>query len=178
MASADEAALGAFYDLTIDRVFATVVRIVNNRADAEEVACEAFQQAWDRASLYDPARGSPISWLLNLAWSRAVDRVRRERRRREQPLHPDGLHTTYTEHEDDPRQRLFDALDASTAVAHAMSGLSEVQQRMLAMAFLEDLTHSEISERTGLPLGTVKSHLRRALGALRAVMEPAGGCNG
>lgn len=178
MAARDEAALGAFYDLTIDRVFATAARILGNRADAEEVACEVFQQAWDRASLYDPARGAPISWLLNLAWSRAVDRVRRERRRKEQPLHPEGPHATYAEHGDDPRQRLFDALDASTAVAHAISGLSEVQQRMLAMAFMEDLTHSEIAERTRMPLGTVKSHLRRALAALRAAMDPAGGCDG
>lgn len=178
MAAGDEAALGAFYDLTIDRVFATAARILDNHADAEEVACEVFQQAWDRASLYNPERGTPISWLLNLAWSRAVDRLRRERRRREQPLHPDGPHGTYAEHGDDPRQRLFDALDASTAVTRSISGLSDVQQRMLAMAFMEGLSHSEITGLTRMPLGTVKSHLRRALAVLRAAMDPAGGSNG
>lgn len=170
MASGDEAALARFYDLTVDRVFATAVRILRVAADAEEVTCDVFQQAWDRASLYQPERGAPMSWLLNLAWSRSVDRVRRERRRREEPLHPDDSHPAYASHEDDPVQRLLEAIDARGAVARAMSQLNPAQQRMLALGFFEDLSHGEIAERTGVPLGTVKSHLRRGLAVLRAAL--------
>lgn len=177
MADGDQQALAQFYDLSVDRVFSTVVRIVANGADAEEVVCEVFQQAWDRASLFDRSRGPAMTWLLNLAWSRAVDRIRRERRRREQSLNPDDLHAAYTDHDGDAAKALFDALDASTVLAQAMISLSDVQQRMLALAFTEDLTHAEIAQRTGVPLGTVKSHLRRALGVLRASFGSEGGAD-
>jgi RNA polymerase sigma-70 factor (ECF subfamily) len=114
-----------------------------------------------------PDRGAALSGLLNLAWSRAVDRLRRERGHRSTlPLHPVEGEDPYAAHADDSAQRLFDALDARSALRAARAELSPVQQRMIALAFLEDLTHAEIAERTGTALGTVKSHLRRGLATL------------
>lgn len=172
MAAGDVDALARFHEATFDRVYATAMRVLRNAADAEEVASEALQQAWDRAALYDPARGAVLGWLLNLAWSRAVDRLRRTRRRREQTLHPADGPSAYTPHEDDTAPALLDQLDARARVARALAGLSPEQQRMVELAFVADLSHSEIAERTGVPLGTVKSHLRRALQALRRHIQP------
>ena len=167
MANGEQLALEALYARCADRVYAVALRVLQRPEDAEEVVLDTFSQAWERASLYVPERGAALSWLLNLAWSRAVDRLRRERGHRSTlPLHPGDGEDPYAEHADDSAQRLFDALDARSALRAARADLSPAQQRMIALAFLEDLTHAEIAERTGTALGTVKSHLRRGLATL------------
>ncbi|MBX3724458.1 MAG: sigma-70 family RNA polymerase sigma factor [Xanthomonadales bacterium] len=175
MARRDQAALASFYDLTIDRVYATALRIVRNEADAEEVAGDVYQQAWQRAGHYDPARGSAITWLLGMAWSRAVDRVRRERRhRRCEELHPERHTRAYAAPDEDPAAAMIEALAGATGINRALAALSADQRRMVALAFHEDLSHAEIAERERLPLGTVKSHLRRGLASLRRALRVDG----
>lgn len=175
MARRDCDALARLYDLTVDRVFATALRVVRNKHDAEEVAADAFRQAWERAADFDSARGAALSWLLGIAWSRAVDRLRRERRHRQgaEPLHPDTPDPAYSAGDDDTAE-LVDALASQASLGRAVAGLSAVQQRMIALAFQHDLSHGEIAARIGLPLGTVKSHLRRALIALRQALGREG----
>lgn len=164
MAMGRREALEALYALYVDRVHAVALRILQRPEDAEEVVLDTFSQAWERAALYVPERGEVAAWLLNIARSRALDRLRAERRHRALlPLHPEDVSEPYPEHADDPSQRLFDQLDADSALRVVRHELSEAQQRMIALAFLEDLSHAEIAERTGLPLGTVKSHLKRGL---------------
>jgi RNA polymerase sigma-70 factor (ECF subfamily) len=167
MADGEQLALEALYACCADRVYTVALRVLQRPEDAEEIVLDTFSQAWERAFLYVPERGAALSWLLNLAWSRAVDRLRRERGHRSTlPLHPVEGEDPYAAHADDSAQRLFDALDARSALRAARAELSPVQQRMIALAFLEDLSHAEIAERTGTALGTVKSHLRRGLATL------------
>ena len=161
------------------RVFQLALRYMKNREDAEEVTLDTFAQAWDRAPTYDPQRGEVLPWLLGMAWSRAIDRLRRERRhRRAEPLHPDGEEPAYAQAmTENTADLLLDRLDADTALAAARARLSPAQQQMLSLAFVEDLSHGEIAERTGVPLGTVKSHLRRALARLAELLGGRGPAN-
>ncbi|MCG6117175.1 MAG: sigma-70 family RNA polymerase sigma factor [Aquimonas sp.] len=164
MAQGEQAALAELFERCAPRVNAVALRVLQRPEDAEEAVLDTFTQAWERAPDYSAARGEVLTWLLGMAWSRAIDRLRRERRhRRCEPLHPEGGAEPYVGEMHDPTPRLLDALDAHSALADARQQLSHVQQQLLALAFLEDLSHAEIAERTGLPLGTVKSHLRRAL---------------
>lgn len=166
----EQRAIGRLYDLCVDRVYGIALRVLQQAPDAEEVCCDVFHQIWEQAARYDPARGSVLAWIGNLAWSRSVDRLRRERghRIRLQALPESG--DLPMPAQDDPAGLLFDALQYRSRVRSALARLSPAQQRMVALAFLEDLSHPEIAARTGTPLGTVKSHIRRGLATLREVL--------
>mgnify|MGYP006158020815 CR=1 FL=1 len=172
----DAEALGRLYDLALGRVYAVALRVLRDPGDAEEVVSDVFLQVWEQAATYCPERGAVMAWLQTLAWSRAVDRLRRLRRHRvPEGLHPDALPAAYTPGEGDPAEGLLDALGNAARVREAFARLSPAQREVLALAYGEDLSHPEIAARTGLPLGTVKSHARRGLAALRAALAGEGG---
>jgi len=171
----DQAALGRLYDLTVDRVFAVSLRVLGNRDDAEEVVGDVFLQVWERAQNYCAERGGVLSWLSVIAYSRAIDLKRRQsERNRTESLHPDEDDPAYTDCEERPIADLLDLVRSGSAAHLALSELPEQPRRLIAMAFLEDLSHQEISERTGIPLGTVKSHIRRGLLQLREKLSAMG----
>lgn len=169
----DAQALATLYDATAERVYAIALRVTGDAADAEEAAADVYAQVWRRADRYDPARGSVAAWLAVLAHSRAIDR---RRRRGEGPplLVGDDAQAALEREasETDDTCDLVAALEEGSRVRAAMAALSPAQRRLVGLAFLEGLSHPEIAERTGLPLGTVKSHIRRGLEALRRALEP------
>ncbi len=168
----DADALGSLYDLALGRVYGLALRVLRQPQDAEEVVGDVFLQVWDRAVSYCPERGAVMAWLLTLTWSRAVDRLRRGRRQRlEQPLHPDGHDDAYTPGEDGAAPALIERLDQAQAIQRALAALTPAQRHVLELAYQEELSQPEIAQRTGLPLGTVKSHARRGLAALRAALQ-------
>ena len=171
----DAEALGTLYDLALGRVYGLAMRVLRQPQDAEEVVSDVFLQVWDQAVSYCPQRGSVMAWLQTLAWSRAVDRVRRLRRQRlEMPLHPEGDEDAYASGEDLPVDALLDHLGNVQALQRAFQSLTPVQRTVLELAYHEELSQPEIAERTGLPLGTVKSHARRGLAAMRAALMADG----
>lgn len=179
MASGSEAALAKLFDLCFDRVYGIAFRILSDPADAEEVAVEVFHWVWRSARDFDPSRGSVEAWLATIAWSRAIDRRRRIRN----PLAGNGAHPpdppgAYTEHEDFAQRRWFDAFEANRVLTAAVSTLSAAQRLVLGLAYFEGLSHAEIANETGLPLGTVKSHARRAIETLRGAIGTGGGGSG
>jgi len=175
IAGRDTDALGHFYDRTLGRVYGLILRVVRNPADAEEVAGDLYLQVWEKACEYRPERGSVIAWLKTLAWSRAVDRQRRDRHRSlETALHPDGEDDAYTECEDQSVEQLAEAWSSSRSIEQAFAILSDIQKQVLTMAFHEDMTHQDIAARICLPLGTVKSHARRGLASLRQALLAQG----
>jgi RNA polymerase sigma-70 factor (ECF subfamily) len=172
----DAEALGQLYDLALGRVYGLALRVLRQPQDAEEVVSDVFLQVWDQAVGYCPQRGSVMAWLQTLAWSRAVDRVRRLRRQRlEVSLHPEGDEDAYASGEDLPVDALVDHLGNVQALQQAFRSLSPVQRSVLELAYHEELSQPEIAERTGLPLGTVKSHARRGLAALRDALQDGEG---
>ena len=153
------------------RVYGLILRVVRQPADAEEVVCDLYMQVWEKAADYAPERGAVMAWLQTQAWSRAVDRLRKIRRRgNETSLHPDEGEVAYRECEGLGVEQIAEASYASQGIRQAFKALTEAQRNILQLAFFEDMSHQEISDRTGIPLGTVKSHARRGLAALRAVL--------
>ncbi len=171
MASGDEAALGRFYDMALSRVYGLALRITGRRDLAEEVCVETFWQCWREAVRYDAQRGEPLAWLMMMARSRALDALRRLEPLAYSP-DPEVLIEEETSQEGSPLEQLL-AVEQSSALSHALADLTPVQRQMLALAFYRDLSHQEISEQTGLPLGTVKSHLKRAQDHLRRTLHQA-----
>lgn len=153
----DQAAFRRLYDATSGRLMGLAMAMTGNRADAEDVVAECYAQAWRDAANYDAARGSVMTWLLVICRSRALDR----RRRRRNTVDIDEAPAVEFE-----TGELADAR-ASERLRAGIQALTDVQRQMVSLAFFRGLTHQEIASATQLPLGTVKSHLRRALIALR-----------
>ncbi len=164
----DEDALAELYDTTGGRVHGIVLRIVRDTVAAEEVVEDVFFQVWRQALRYDPARGRPLAWILTIARSRALDHLRRA-----DPAlcHPEPHTLLEVEPQDggDPPD-LLAACQDSTRVHAALAALDPVPRQLIALVFLRGLTHEEVAQHAGLPLGTVKSHVRRALLSLRATL--------
>ena len=167
MACGDETGMSRLYDATLGHVYGLAMRVTRDQDAAEDVAAETYLQAWQQAGRYDGERGPPLAWLLNMARSRALDYLRRRGPIRatsaalvdEQRLQEDIA-------DDDPLSLVM-ALQRDTRLHAAIASLSPIAQRLLGLAFFRGLSHGEIAELTGLPLGTVKSHLRRAQDSLR-----------
>ena len=164
----DERALGRLYDETSSRVYGLALRICRCAAMAEEVVEDAYWQAWRQAPRFDPARGEVLSWLLAIARSRAIDALRRAERFR---------HEALDDEDGDPAPDaapaaldLLDAMRGERRVHDAIATLDPRARQLVALAFFRGLTHDEIAQQTAMPLGTVKSLIRRALLQLRSVL--------
>jgi RNA polymerase sigma-70 factor, ECF subfamily len=170
MAVGREAALEELYHATVGAVFALAQRILRIRADAEEVVCDTYSQAWETARQFDGRRAGALGWLLMICRSRALDRLRHARSRgangRVDLDSVQELADGAVAAED-----LLSALQEGSRARAALATLPPDRRQLVAMAFLEGLSHQEMADRTGLPLGTVKSHVRRALAQLRELLE-------
>jgi RNA polymerase sigma-70 factor, ECF subfamily len=165
MADGDESALGALYDRWADAVHALVERIVRDEAEAEEVVEAVFWQAWQQAGRYTSDRGAPGAWLLAMARSRSLDRLRALRRRRDEQPADDSIFNNQPA-VGDPLSDL-DANERAGRVVAALHVLPVEQREVLELAYFEGLSQTEIAERLALPLGTVKTRARLALRKMR-----------
>jgi RNA polymerase sigma-70 factor (ECF subfamily) len=171
MAAGDEQALGLLYDRWNAVVHGVVARMLRQPDDVEDVVEEAFWQAWRQASRFDPTRGAVQTWLLTIARSRALDRVRSLRRRREDPLDgDDGQAVTQQTVEGDPGLDA-EATERRTILVAALADLPSEQREALELGYFGGLSQSEIAERTGQPLGTVKTRMRLAMQKLRSQLR-------
>jgi RNA polymerase sigma-70 factor (ECF subfamily) len=164
-ADGDRSAFRRLYDLQSARLYGAALRITHQSTLAADAVHDALLQVWQNAARFDPARGSGEAWLLGLVRYRALDIARR--RVREAPLEavPDQ-----EDPDPDPLSRLAAASEAS-ALHRCLQGLEPDRQRLVSLAFVEGLTHSQLAERLSLPLGTVKSWIRRALTSLKRCLE-------
>lgn len=165
MAQGDESALGALYDRWTDAVNALVVRIVRDEAEAEEVVEAVFWQAWQQSGRYAGDRGTPGAWLLSMARSRALDRLRSLRRRRDDVAADDSIFASQAA-VGDPLSDL-NTSERAERVSVALQSLPAEQRLVLELAYFEGLSQTEIAERLDQPLGTVKTRARLALRKLR-----------
>jgi RNA polymerase sigma-70 factor (ECF subfamily) len=154
----DHDALARLYDAYASIVGAVARRILRDPGEAEEIVQEVFVQAWRQAGRFDRRRGTLAAWLVNMARSRALDRVRRRTIRREAA-------------DDLPRTAPPQPPEEPMALRAALTGLSDDQRLALELAFYEGLTHSEIAKRLGQPLGTIKTRIRSAMLRLKDVLS-------
>jgi RNA polymerase sigma-70 factor (ECF subfamily) len=163
IASRDAAALSALYDRHAPGVMGVSLRILRDRAEAEEVTGDVFIEIWNRAERFDPTRGHPVAYLLNLARSRAIDRLR-SRVRRERIFAAQGeteVRSTADPFQDSSISQIRGHLE------QAMSQLQPGQREALELAYFDGMSHTEVAARLGQPLGTVKARIRQGLLHLR-----------
>lgn len=171
VASGDEHALGVLYDRWSPLVFSLCVHILADDDEAEEAVEETFWQAWRQAARYDTARGAVSTWLTTIARSRALDRLRTSRRRQEEAM--SDLSETKraavdaTAHRGDDPPRGAEIAERRGLVRQALLALPAEQREVLELAYFRGLSQSEIAERTGQPLGTIKTRVRLAMEKLR-----------
>ena len=171
----DESAFEAFYDATIKRVYGIALRITQLHDVAEEVVSDVYLQVWRQANRYDAARGGPMAWLSVLCRSRALDAMRQ----RKTSSYTQPLDAVERESEGGPyAQDVALATERNTAVHAALQTLDERQRQLLALAYFRDFSHSELARFTGLPIGTVKTLLRRAMLVLKESMADFAGTLG
>jgi RNA polymerase sigma-70 factor (ECF subfamily) len=164
MRGGDETALAAFYDRWSDRVYSLALRLLREARDAEDIVEETFWQAWRNAARFDTARGNVGTWLLTICRSRALDRIRARRRKREDTTLDDEAQ--YESPQPDPAAAMVIS-ETGRIVRAALAELPDEQRQAVELAYFRGLSQSEIAEKTGQPLGTVKTRVRLAMAKLR-----------
>ncbi|HWS72062.1 MAG TPA: sigma-70 family RNA polymerase sigma factor [Thermoanaerobaculia bacterium] len=167
VARGDAAALEALYDRHASTLYAVLLRILGNPEDAQEVLQEVFVKAWTNARMFDAARGSEAAWLISIARSRGIDRLRSRKIRndrendagREVSLHPANVDATGAE--------MAIRSQEGIAVRGALAELPEAQRIALELAYFEGLSQTEIAERLHEPLGTIKTRMQLGMKKLR-----------
>ncbi|MGH8203782.1 MAG: sigma-70 family RNA polymerase sigma factor [Steroidobacteraceae bacterium] len=164
----DRRAFQRLYESTSPQLLACLIRLLRDRAHAEDALQEVYLQVWNRAGEFRPERGSSWAWLISIARYRGIDLQRREKRL--VAGGDDGLETVATE--DEPLEALM-ALGrrASATLDRCMGALQERQRHCIVLAYQDGLSHAEVASRVGEPLGSVKSWIRRGLAALKRCLE-------
>lgn len=175
----DRAAFGALYERTSGHLFAVVLRIQRDRAQAEDLIQDIFVSVWKAAASFDAARSQPLTWLTHIARNRAIDSLRRANA---QPR-TESLTVADDDDRPDPSEALVDGapgpLDLlgqasdKLQLSQCMEHLTPPQRQSVALAFFDGLSHAEVAEHLREPLGTVKSWVRRALITLKGCLERA-----
>ena len=164
----DQSAFTALFKAFSGRVHSLALRITGNVQLAEEATEDAFFQIWRQAPRFDPDRGTAKTWILTIARSRALDARRSIPPFVELPDSINAENVGEQNHADLPD--LLSAIDQNDRLHEALESLDFLPRQLIALAFFKGLSHEEIANHAGLPLGTVKSHLRRAIIYLRAAL--------
>lgn len=164
IAGGDEAALRDLYDLHSARLLGLLEALLRDRPQAEDVLQQVFLQVWRSARTYDPSRGAPLAWLTRIARSRALDALRRRRAEPETALRDQAAGA-----------QDLDALPERLDISGALGRLPPMERRLVELCYLGGYTQRELALANGLPLGTVKSTLRRALQRLRSSLREEDG---
>ena len=162
--SGNQQAMGQVYDLYSSLVYSVALRVLGDTGAAEDILQEVFMQLWRNPTAFDSSRGSLPAWLAVITRNRAIDLLRK---RRPESGSSDVIISVESDLANDTeRGRTMEK------VREALSGMPEAQRSTLEMAFFEGLTHAEIAEKTGDPLGTVKTRIRTGLMVLRQALAP------
>ena len=172
VARGDRDAFAAVYDLTKNRVYGLVVRVLRDAGYSEETTQEIYLEVWRSASEYNPTKGSALAWLLTMAHRRAIDRVRAEqagvnRESRYGAANADPVGTLAP----DPVADSAIAGDERRRVAECLGGLTDAQRQCIELAYYGGLTYTEVAQRLAANLSTIKSRIRDALRGLRNCLD-------
>jgi RNA polymerase sigma-70 factor, ECF subfamily len=166
-ANQDREAFGQLYDRFSCVVYTLAMRMLRMPSDAEDLLQEVFVQVWHQANRYSEERGSPEAWIINIARSRAIDKLRARRR----------MEKSFVLTDDPARAESTENVESSAAESEtklamnsALATLPEPQRRVLALAYFEGLSQTEIADRLKEPLGTVKTRMRSGIHRLRDML--------
>lgn len=167
----DVAAFQSFYRKFNGLLYATIYRVLNDHQDTEDIMQEVLVQIWQKAHLYQPSKGKPLTWVTTMARNRAIDRVRAKQRRSRlndefeqetKPLQPEF---------DEDTSDLVTTNESDKVVQSAVLELTPDQREAIQLAYFGGLTQSEIAEKLREPLGTVKARIRRGVQRLEQVVK-------
>lgn len=164
-AARDRRAFAALFEHFAPRVKSYMLRLGASAAQAEDLAQETLLTVWRKADSFDPTRAGAATWVFTIARNLRIDAIRRER------LIEPGEPSEDVPSGDPRADTIIEMAQAEHSLRAALAGLPEEQAMLLRLSFFEDHAHGDISERLGMPLGTVKSKLRRAIGRLRVALE-------
>lgn len=176
VAAGDRDAMAEVYDATAPWIYGLCVKLLKDRAAADDVTAETYFKAWQSARDFDPSRGNVLAWLTTIARSRALDRLRSHARRQslmesyagdQPPKEPSAC-------EEHPEQ-LIAGKQARSLINGALAELPAEQRRIVELSYFSGLSQSEIAQAIGQPLGTVKSRTRLAMTKLRDALTPLRG---
>ena len=169
VADGDRHALKVVYDLTAAKLLGVVMHIARDREQAEDILQEVFLKVWHRAGRFDGTQASPITWLCAIARNTAIDSVRKSGRRAQvgEDVLPD------IEDEAPRADQMLCSEEDSELLQQCLERLQDDHRRSIRMAFFRGYSHSELAERVGVPLGTVKSWIRRGLASLKGCLGGA-----
>ena len=170
IAQRERAAFEDLYTRYASILYASALKFVKEDADAQDVVQDVFIQIWDKAKLYDPAKGKPLTWALTLTRNRAIDRIRAIQRRTR--LRDEFEQETFVDESAGVREALseVDASEKGQILRKAVSQLSPQQKKVIELAYFGGLTQTEIAEKLAEPLGTVKARARRGLLKLKELL--------
>ena len=178
----DRAAFATLYERTSSHLFAVVLRINRDRAQAEDILQEVYVNVWRAASSFDAAQSQPLTWLTSIARNRAIDSLRRMQTQPQvraagspadsRESEDDDVYDTVADESPGPLDLLSRAAEARS-LATCMDRLSATQRQSVALAFFQGLSHAEIAAQMHQPLGTIKSWVRRSLAALKSCLQGA-----
>ena len=167
VANQDRDAFSQLYDRFSNLVFTLAIRMLKVRSDAEDLLQEVFVQVWRQAQSYSVQRGSPEAWIVNIARSRAIDKIRSIRR----------MEKSFVLTDDPARAESSDNVESSAAESEAriamnsaLANLPETQRKVLELAYFDGLTQTEIANRLAEPLGTIKTRMRSGIQRLRDML--------
>jgi RNA polymerase sigma-70 factor (ECF subfamily) len=164
----DRAALQTVYRLTSAKLFGVTLRILGERSAAEDVLQEVYVTVWRKAADFDAARASPMTWLIAIARNRAIDRLRAEKQsRRMEPIDAAAEIADSTEGAD----RTLETSETNTRLHGCLEGLVPHERAALRGAYFDGNTYEDLAARMSVPLGTMKSWIRRAMIKLKACLE-------
>jgi RNA polymerase sigma-70 factor, ECF subfamily len=167
IAKQDRDAFSQLYDRFSTLVFTLAMRMLKARSDAEDLLQEVFVQVWRQAQNYSAERGSPEAWIVNIARSRAIDKIRSLRR-----MQKSFVLTDDPARAESPENVESSAVESETRLAmnSALANLPDMQRKVLELAYFDGLTQSEIADRLAEPLGTVKTRMRSGIQKLREIL--------
>ena len=152
------------------RIKSYCMRMGADDSAAEEITQEALVSLWRNAAQFDPSKASPSTWIFTIARNLSIDRFRRSRRPEFDPNDP-----ALVPDDQEPPDRLVEQIDIEESVRNVMDSLSANERNVVMLSFYDDLSHSEISRRLSLPIGTVKSRMRLAFAKLRSTLDAQDG---
>lgn len=173
IAQGNQDAFASFYDQTHRLVFSLALRILNDRGLAEEVTTDVFMQVWRQAANFETMRGTPLSWLMTIARTRSIDRLRASSHLRQESETLDAVMHQAAPTDNPEKVSIY--TERQKLVREALQQLTPDQRQLIEAAYFEGLSQSELAEKFALPLGTVKTRVRAGMMLLKKVLaEPLG----
>ena len=171
IAQKDVSAFQEFYRTYSGLVFSTISNVLNDHQDSEDVMQEVLVQIWQKAHLYEAAKGKPLTWVTTMARNRAIDRIRSKQRRSKLNTDFEQEHKVVQPEFDESTADLVLTSERQSIVRGAVRGLTTDQREAIEMTYFNDMTQAEVAEELHEPLGTIKARIRRGVSRLETMVK-------